>query len=76
MHKVDVLLALRPRMLSDVVRRILERQLDMNVVSEVTGPGKLLLAITATEAEVVIITADGMDKEPGIHGGLAQETHR
>src|SRR5688500_6302486 len=73
MHKLKVLLALRPRLLSDVVRLILELQPDMNVVREVANLAELLLAVKATEVEVVIITPDDLDKEPGICSYLLVE---
>ncbi len=34
MHKIKVLLAIRPRMLSAVVRHLVERQPDMAVMSD------------------------------------------
>jgi DNA-binding NarL/FixJ family response regulator len=66
MRKIKVLLAIRPRMLSVVVRHIVERQPDMAVVSEASDPIELGSAIRATEAEVVIITPADSDREPEI----------
>jgi len=65
MRKITVLLAIRPRMLSEVVRHIVERQPDMAVVGELMDPIGLLLALRATEAEVVITTPGDSDREPG-----------
>lgn len=56
MRKIKVLLASRPKMLSEVIRSIVERQPDMKVVGEVLDPVELLLAVETTGAEVVIVT--------------------
>ena len=66
MGKIKVLLAIRPRMLADVVRHFVARQPDMAVISDVIDLTELLPAIRATEAEVVIITPADADREPGI----------
>lgn len=66
MRKIKVLLAIRPRMLSAVVRHIVERQPDMAVVSEASDPIELGAAIRATEAEVVILTPAEADREPEV----------
>ncbi len=70
MRKIKVLLAIRPRMLSEVVRHTVERQPDMAVVCELIDPIGLLLALRATEAEVVIITPGDLDREPGLGSSL------
>ncbi len=57
MHaKIKVLLASRPKMLSDVIRNMVARQPDMEVVDEVLDPIELLLAVRATKIDVVIVT--------------------
>ncbi len=66
MKKIKVLLASRPRMLSDVVRYLIECQPDMIVVSEVLDPLDLLLAVKATSADVVIVTPLPANGEPHI----------
>jgi DNA-binding NarL/FixJ family response regulator len=66
MRKITVLLAIRPRMLSEVVRHIIERQPDMAVVGELMDPIGLLRALRATAAEVVITTPGDSDGEPGL----------
>jgi hypothetical protein len=70
MGKIKVLLAIRPRMLSEVVRHTVARQPDMEVVRELIGPIGLLLAVRATSAEVVIITPGDSDREPGLGSSL------
>src|SRR5438046_1399737 len=70
MRKIKVLLAIRPRMLSEVVRHIVERQPDMVVVRELSDPIGLLFALRATQAEVVITTPVDSDREPGLGSSL------
>ena len=66
MRKIKVLLAIQPRMLAEVVRHTVARQPDMEVVRELIDPIGLLLALRATEAEVVITTPSALDREPGL----------
>lgn len=70
MGKIKVLLAIRPRMIAEVVRYLVERQPDMAVIGEVIDLAELLLTIRTTGAEVVIITPADSDGEPGIGGYL------
>ncbi len=70
MRKIIVLLAIRPRMLSEVIRNMVERQPDMEVARELIDPIGLLFAIRATKAEVVIITPADLDREPRIGNSL------
>jgi DNA-binding NarL/FixJ family response regulator len=66
MRKIKVLLASRPKLLSDVIRYLIERQPDMIVVSEVLDPVELLLAVKATKADVVIVTPLPANGDPHI----------
>ena len=66
MRKIKVLLASRPQMLSEVIRYLIERQPDMIVVSEVLDPLEILLAVKATNADVVIVTPLPANGEPHI----------
>ena len=70
MRKIKVLLAIRPRMLSEVIKHTVERQPDMEVVRELIDPSGLLRALRATEVEVVIITLVDSDREPGLGSSL------
>lgn len=70
MRKIKVLLAIRPRMLSEVIKHTVERQPDMEVVGELIDPSGLLRALRATEAEVVIITLVDSDREPELGSSL------
>ena len=56
MHKINVMLSSRPRLLSDVMRNLIARQPDMKVVGEVIDPNELLFALQTTSADVIIIT--------------------
>jgi DNA-binding NarL/FixJ family response regulator len=64
--KIKVLLASRPKLLSEVIRYMVARQPDMEVVSEVLDPIELLLAVKATYADVVIVTPLPANGEPHI----------
>lgn len=64
--KIKVLLASRPKLLSEVIRYLVARQPDMEVVSEVLDPIELLLAVMATSADVVIVTPLPANGDPHI----------
>lgn len=70
MRKIKVLLAIRPRMLSEVVRHTVGQQPDMEVVGELIDPIGQWRALRVTEAEVVIITPPDSDSEPGLGSTL------
>jgi DNA-binding NarL/FixJ family response regulator len=70
MRKIRVLLAIQPRMLSEAVRHTIERQPDMEVISELIDPIGLLLALRATAVEVLITTPGDSDREPGLGSSL------
>jgi DNA-binding NarL/FixJ family response regulator len=73
MQKIKVLLASRPKMLSDVVRNMVTRQPDMEVVGEVLDPIELLLTAKARPVDVVIVTPLDSEGEPGICRHLLAE---
>src|SRR3990172_7656777 len=73
MQKTKVLLASRTKMLSEVIRYLIERQTDMKVVSEVLDPKELLLVVKATRADVVIVTPLAANGEPHICSQLLAE---
>jgi DNA-binding NarL/FixJ family response regulator len=60
------MLASRPKLLSEVIRNIIDHQPDMAVVGEVLDPLQLLLAFRQTPVDVVIITPLGANGEPKI----------
>ena len=76
MRKIRVMLASRPKMISDVIRNIIERQPDMLMVGEVIDPIKLLFATKETEVDVVIVTPLKADGEPKICSHLLAEHPR
>jgi len=76
MRKIRVMLASRPKMISDVIRNIIERQPDMLMVGEVIDPIKLLFATKETAVDVVIVTPLKADGEPKICSHLLAEHPR
>lgn len=72
MKKIRVLLANRPRMMREVVRKTIEHQEDMKVVGEVLDPLGLLMAVRKTGADVVILALKGSE-EPGLCSHLLAE---
>ncbi len=63
-------------MLSDVVRNMIERQPDMEVVGEVLDPIELLLTAKARPVDVVIVTPLDAEGEPKICRHLLAEQPR
>jgi len=70
---VKVLLANRPRMLRELLRDLIQRQADMEVVGEMLDPVELLLAVGETHADVVVVGLPDSDDEPGICSHLLAE---
>jgi DNA-binding NarL/FixJ family response regulator len=66
MRKIKVLLAIRPGMIAEVVRHLVEQQPDMAVIGDGIDLIELVSAIRTTGAEVVILTPADSDGEPGI----------
>ena len=66
MQTIKVLLASRPKMLSDVIKNLIDYQPDMVVVGEVIDPIELLLATRETMADVIIVTPLKSNGEPKI----------
>jgi DNA-binding NarL/FixJ family response regulator len=73
MKKIKVLLSSRPKLLSEVIRNIIEHQPDMEVVGEVLDPLQLLSASRQTAVDVVIITPLKANGEPKICRHLLAE---
>jgi DNA-binding NarL/FixJ family response regulator len=73
MDKIKVLLASRPQMLSDVIRNLIDQQLDMVMVGDVIDPIKLLFAIREMPVDVVIVTPLKANGEPKICSHLLLE---
>jgi len=66
MGKIKVLLSSRPKLLSEVIRNMIEHQPDMEVVGEVLDPLQLLHISRQTPVDVVIITPLKGNGEPKI----------
>jgi DNA-binding NarL/FixJ family response regulator len=73
MPKIKVMLASRPKMLSDVIQNIIERQPDMILIGEVVDPIKLLFATREKAVDVVIVTPLKSNGEPKICSHLLAE---
>lgn len=56
MEKTKVLLASRPKMLSEVIRHLIGQQPDMVVVNQVRDPLELFVVVKISGADVVIVT--------------------
>ncbi len=64
MKIIKVMLASRPKILSDVIRNIIEHQPDMIIVGEVIDPIKLLFVLRETAVDVIILTPLKANGEP------------
>ena len=71
--KIKVLLASQPKMLADVVRNMVVRQSDMEVVGEVPDSITLLLTARAQTVDVVIVTPLDWEEEPSVCRHLLAE---
>lgn len=76
MPQINVMLSSRPKLLSDVMRNLIERQPDMSIVGDVIDPIELIFALRTTFADVVIITPLNANGEPKICGQLLKEHPR
>ena len=76
MRKIKVMLASRPKMLSDVIRNMIECQPDMTMMGEVIDPIKLLIATRESSVDVVIVTPLKANGEPKICSHLLMEHPR
>ncbi len=72
MGKIRILLANRPQMMRELVREMISRQNDMEVVGEVLNPVDLLVAVKEAEAHAVIL-ALGDSGEMGLCSHLLAE---
>jgi len=70
---IKVMLASRPKIISDVIKNIIERQPDMNMVGDVVDPIKLLFVVKDIPIDVVIVAPLKADGEPRICRHLLAE---
>ena len=73
MKTIRVLLAVESSTLCDVLKGQIQEQRDVEVVGEVIDPVELLLAVGATQADVVIHTWPESEETPGICSHLLLE---
>jgi len=60
-------------MLRELLRSLIQRQADMEVMGEVLDPVELLLAVDETQADVVVVDLPESGEEPGICSHLLAE---
>lgn len=72
MKKIRLLLGNRPRLMREIIRGMIDRQEDMEVVGEILDPVDLLVAVRETEADAVILALRGSE-EPGLCSHLLAE---
>ncbi len=70
--KIRILLAIRPRMMREILKTLFERQEDMEVVGEVLAPVELLVAVREMEADTVVLALRDFEKL-GVHSNLLAE---
>lgn len=63
-------------MLRELLRRLIDRQPDMEVVGEELDPLRLLLAVGERDAEVVVLTQPPAGGDPGLCSHLLSEYPR
>ena len=73
MQKIKIMLASRPKIISDVIRNMIEHQPDMIMVGEVIDPIRLLYTIRETSVDVVILTPIKANGQPKICSHLLAE---
>ena len=65
-EKIHIMLASRPKMLSEVIKSMIEHQSDMAVIGEVFDPIELLSMPKLSQVDVVIIAPMKVEQEPKI----------
>lgn len=73
MEKIRVLISNEPRLFRESVADLVRRQADMEVVGVVSDPLELLLAVSETQAEVVVLNLPESGEDPGICSHLLAE---
>ena len=73
MPKINIMFSSRPKLLSEVIRNLIEHQPDMQVVGEVVDPIELIFALRETSVDVVIITPIKANGNPRICSQLLKE---
>ena len=73
MHQINIMFSSRPKLLSEVIRNLIEHQPDMKVAGEVVDPIELIFALRETPVDVVIITPLKANGDPRICSQLIKE---
>lgn len=73
MAKINVMFSSRPKLLSDIIHNLINRQPDMEVVGEVIDPIELIFALRVMPVDVVIITPLKANGNPRICSQLLKE---
>ncbi len=73
MAKIKILLSSRPKLISDVMRKMINDQDDMEIIGEIADPLQLLILAKNTEADAMIITPITPNGEPKICRQLLYE---
>jgi DNA-binding NarL/FixJ family response regulator len=73
MKKIKIILASRPKMVSDVIKNMIKHQPDMEVVGEVIDPIELLRFSSKLMVDVVIVSPLKSNGEPKICSHLLAE---
>lgn len=60
--RIRILLAIRPRIMREVIWQMIEQQEDMEVIDEVVAPIDPLAAVGETGADVLIVTIGGPEE--------------
>ena len=76
MFEIKVMFSSRPKLVSEIIRNLIESQPDMKVVGEVVDPIKLIFALRKTPADVVIITPIKTNGIPSLCSQLLKEHTR
>jgi DNA-binding NarL/FixJ family response regulator len=76
MKNINVLLASRPKFLSDVIQNMIVHQPDRIMIGEVIDPIKLLHAARRTSVDMVIVTPLSSNGMPNICSRLLAEHPR
>ena len=73
MKKIKIILASRPKMVSEVIKNLIKHEPDMEVIGEVIDPIELLRFSSKSMVDVVIVSPIKSNSEPKICKHLLAE---
>ena len=73
MPKIQVTFSSRPKLVSEIIRNLIEQQPDMEVMGEVIDPIELIFVLRETPVDIVIITPLKSNGDPRICRQLLRE---